>query len=183
MTEVRFHGRGGQGIVVGCSIVGMVYFYEDYAVQFFPEFGVERRGSPVQAFLRVSDTKIREHFSIKEPDCVVLFDRSIMDSVNVTSGLKEGGMILINSKKSPDEFGFGKKFKVATIDADAISQKYKLGNAASPIINAAMAGAYAKMVGNLNIKSLTKAISESVPVKIEENIMSAATAYEKVLIG
>ena len=68
MLEVRFHGRGGQGIVVGSSILGMTYFYECNQVQFFPEFGVERRGAPVQAFLRVSDSKIRTHYSILEPD-------------------------------------------------------------------------------------------------------------------
>ena len=182
MLEVRFHGRGGQGIVVGSGILGMAYFYEDNQVQYFPEFGVERRGAPVQAFLRVSDSKIKTHYSINEPDHVILFDTTLLQTVDVIKGLKSGGMILINSKKSPDEFNFDKKFKVATIDADGISLQNKLGSAASPIINAAIVGAFAKAIGNLKIESVIKAVAESVPAKIAENITSAETAYEKVMI-
>lgn len=183
MLEIRFHGRGGQGIVVGSSILGMAFFYEGNQVQFFPEFGVERRGAPVQAFLRVSDLKIRAHYSIYEPDHVILFDSALLNTVNVIEGLKDGGWLLINSRKDPDEFKFDKKYKIATIDADGISIQYKLGSVASPIINAAIAGAYAKITGNLRIDSVIKAVIESVPSKIEENIKSAKTAFENVILG
>lgn len=183
MLEVRFHGRGGQGIVVGSGILGMAYFYEDNQVQYFPEFGVERRGAPVQAFLRVADSKIKTHYSIDQPDHVILFDTSLLQTVDVIKGLKSGGTILINSKKLPDEFNFDKKFRIATIDADGISLQNKLGNATSPIINAAIAGAFAKVIGNLKIDSVIKAVAESVPAKIQENIMSAKTAFEKVRFG
>jgi len=183
MLEVRFHGRGGQGIVVGSGILGNAYFFEGNQVQFFPEFGVERRGAPVQAFLRVSDSKIRTHYNISEPDHIILFDTGLITSVDVIKGLKEGGWILINSKKPPSEFEFDKKFKVATIDADGISLQNKLGSASSPITNAAIVGAFAKIIGNLKIESVLRAVRESVPAKIEENVVSAKTAYEKVIIG
>jgi len=78
--------------------------YEGNHVQFFPEFGVERRGAPVQAFLRVSGSKIRSHYNIYEPDHVILFDNALLNTVNVIEGLKDGGWILINSRKAPDEF-------------------------------------------------------------------------------
>lgn len=183
MLEIRFHGRGGQGIVVGSSILGMAFFHEGNQVQFFPEFGVERRGAPVHAFLRVSDSKIRAHYNIYEPDHVILFDSALLNTVNVIEGLKDGGWILINSRKGPGEFKFDKKYRIATIDADGISLQNKLGSAASPIINAAIAGAFARIMGNLRINSVTKAVMESVPAKIEENVRSAKTAFEKVLMG
>ena len=183
MLEVRFHGRGGQGIVVGSGILGMAYFYENNHIQFFPEFGVERRGAPVQAFLRVSDSKIRTHYSISEPDHLILFDCGLLDTINITKGLKRGGLILINSRKTPDCFKFDEEYKIATVDADKISLDNNLGNAASPIINAAIIGAFAKAIGNLKIDSVIKAITESVPTKINENILSAKTAFDKVMIG
>lgn len=180
MLEIRFHGRGGQGIVVGSGILGMAYFYEGYCVQFYPEFGVERRGAPVQVFLRVSDQKIKAHYNIYEPDHIVLFSNSLIDSVDVLNGLKAGGRILINSPKGPEEFDFDKKYKIATVDADLISLKNCLGNASSPIINAAVAGAFAKISGNVSIGAVLKAIEDSVPVKVEENKKSAMTAYDSV---
>ena len=181
--EIRFHGRGGQGIVVGSSILGMAFFYEGRSVQYFPEFGVERRGAPVQAFLRVADTKIKAHYNIYEPDHVILFDSALLNTVNVIEGLKTNGWLLINSRKAPDEFAFNKKYRVATIDADGISLKNNLGSAASPIINASVAGAFARIIGNVSIDSVVKAIMESVPVKVEENILAAKTAYEEVIMG
>lgn len=182
MLEIRFHGRGGQGIVVGSGILGMAFFYEGNSVQYFPEFGVERRGAPVQAFLRVSDTKIKAHYNIYEPDHVILFDSALMNTVNVIDGLKTGGWILINSRKKPGEFSFDKKYRIATIDADGISLANRLGNTSSPIINAAVAGAFARVIGNISMDSLVKAVMESAPVKKEENVMSAKTAYEKVIM-
>jgi 2-oxoacid:acceptor oxidoreductase gamma subunit (pyruvate/2-ketoisovalerate family) len=183
MLEIRFHGRGGQGTVVGSSILGMAFFYEGNFVQFFPEFGVERRGAPVQAFLRVSDSKVKAHYNIYEPDHIVLFDSVLLNSVNVTQGLKSNGWILVNSKKKPDEFTFDKKYRVATIDADGISLANRLGTEASPIINAAMIGAFSRIINTLSFDSVIKAIKESVPAKVSENIASAETAYKKVLMG
>ncbi len=183
MLEIRFHGRGGQGIVVGSGILGMAYFIRGDQVQYFPEFGVERRGAPVQAFLRISGTKVKAHYNIYEPDHVILFDKSIMHTVNVLEGLKPGGWVLINSRRRPDEFGIDSRYKVATIDADAISLENHLGNAASPIINAAVAGAFARIIGDLPIDMVVRSVRGSVPAKIEQNINSARTAYERVMIG
>lgn len=183
MVEIRLHGRGGQGAVVGCSIIGLAYFLGNQQVQFFPEFGVERRGAPVKAFLRISKSSIREHYSIKKPDHLIVFDESLLSTVNVTEGLKQGGHILINSKEAPDHFKIFDKFKVSTVDADLISIENNLGSANAPIINAAIAGAFARVIGNLNIKSVVQSIKQSVPAKIDENIIAAQTAYNNVILG
>lgn len=182
MVEIRFHGRGGQGVVVGSSILGMSFFYEGDYVQFFPEFGVERRGSPLQAFLRVSKNKLKTHYNIYKPDHIVLFDTHLLGSVNVVEGLKDGGWILINSKRNPNEFDFDKKYRVATIDADGISLAHGLGSEASPIINASMVGAFARIIGTLSIDSVSKAVRESVPAKVDANVASAIDAFEKVIM-
>ncbi len=183
MVEIRLHGRGGQGIVIGSSILGMAFFLEGRSVQFFPEFGVERRGAPVQAFLRVGDTKIKAHYSIYEPDHVILFDYALFNRVKVTDGLKTNGWLLINSRKTPDEFAFGEKYRIATVDADGIALKNNLGSSASPIINSAIAGAFARIMGNVSLNSVAEAIMELVPSKVEENIASARSAFKEVIIG
>ena len=181
--EIRFHGRGGQGIVVGSSILGMAFFYAGKEVQFFPEFGVERRGAPVQAFLRVSGNRIKAHYNIYEPDHIILFDSKLIDTIEIIAGLKPGGWVLINSRKAPPEYSFDTECRIATVDADGISLKNNLGNKASPIINAAIAGAFAKIVGSLSLEWIERSIQESVPAKVAENISSAREAYQKVLTG
>lgn len=179
MLELRFHGRGGQGVVVGTTILGETFFSIGKNVQFFPEFGTERRGSPVQAFLRVADERIRCRYGIYEPDHVILFDTSILKTVDITSGLKENGRILINSKKAPEEFGFRGKWRTATIDADGISLKYGLGSEAAPIINAAMTGAFAGLIGMIPAEALAEAVRRSVPVKHEQNAAAALEAFNE----
>lgn len=183
MLELRVHGRGGQGVVLGSAILGKAYFRENKSVQFFPEFGVERRGSPVQAFLRVSEDKIRCHYGISEPDNIILFDESLLASVDIAKGIKENGWILINSKKSPDDFHFDAKCKVATIDADGISLANGLGTETAPIINAAMTGAFAGLLGDLPVDSLAAAIRSSVPAKPDRNEAAAREAFYKIKVS
>ncbi len=183
MIEIRFHGRGGQGTVVGSGILGLAFFYEGYQVQFFPEFGVERRGAPLQAFLRASDTKIRSHYNIYSPHHIVLFDSTLINVMNVTEGLQEGGWVLVNTKKQPSSLGIPSGFKTAAIDADGISLEHRLGSPAAPIINAAMSGAFAGMSGFVSLDSVLKAVRESVPAKIEENVEAARKAYKSVITG
>lgn len=183
MLELRVHGRGGQGVVVGSAILGEAYFHENKSVQFFPEFGVERRGSPVQAFLRVSEEKIRCHYGISEPDNIILFDESLLASVDIAKGIKNNGWILINSKKSPDCFYFDANCRVATIDADGISLANGLGTESAPIINAAMTGAYAGLLGDLTVDSIASAIYSSVPSKQDRNEAAAREAFHKVKIS
>lgn len=179
MTEIRFHGRGGQGAVIASEIFASALFKEGKYVQTFPEFGVERRGAPVQAFLRFDDKNIVLRCKIYTPDHVIILDSVLLKTQDVTQGLKPGGWILLNSDKEPREFSFP-NFRVATIDATGIAIKYKLGPKTAPIVNTAVLGAFIRVSELVQINDIYKSIPEYVPVKIEDNIKATGEAYEMV---
>ena len=103
LTEIRWHGRGGQGAKTAALRLADVAFQAGKQVQGFPEYGPERMGAPITAYDRISDKEIRVHSNIYEPDFVAVVDDTLLHSVNVTGGLKETGGILINTQKSKDE--------------------------------------------------------------------------------
>lgn len=122
--EIRWHGRGGQGAKTAALLLADVCFKTGAYVQGFPEYGPERMGAPITAFNRISDREIRVHSNIYTPDLVVVVDETLLHSVDVTSGLKEDGAIIINTDKTPDEIrpllnGFSGR--VYTVDARKIS--------------------------------------------------------------
>ena len=96
MQEMRFHGRGGQGTVVASILLAEAFFSAGFHVQSFPAFGVERRGAPVEAYLRIDSQKIRLRTSITAPDWVLVQDSYLLKTVDVTKGLQQNGWILIN---------------------------------------------------------------------------------------
>ena len=179
MVEIRFHGRGGQGTVVASKILADAIAKEGKYVQAYPEFGVERRGAPVFAFIRIDDKPIYDKSRIYTPDHVVEVDPTLVEAIDVTEGLKDGGWIIINSDKKPEEMGFPKKYKVATINATAIAVKHKLGTKAAPIVNTAIVGAVVKLLGLVKIESVLEAVREGVPTKPDENAAAAKEAFEK----
>lgn len=122
--EIRWHGRGGQGAKTAALLLADVCFKTGAYVQGFPEYGPERMGAPITAFNRISDREIRVHSNIYNPDLVVVVDETLLHSVDVTSGLKEDGAIIVNTDKTPDEIrpllnGFSGR--VYTVDARKIS--------------------------------------------------------------
>jgi len=180
MIEIRFHGRGGQGTVVASKVLADAIAKEGKYVQAYPEFGVERRGAPVYAFLRIDDKPIYDKSRIYRPDHVVVVDPTLIENIDVTEGLKDGGWIIVNSEKSPDELDFSKKFRIATINAKEIAIKHKLGTLATPIVNTAIVGAVVKILGLAKIESVLGAVREGVPSKPEENANAAKEAYKSV---
>jgi 2-oxoacid:acceptor oxidoreductase gamma subunit (pyruvate/2-ketoisovalerate family) len=154
-------------------------FKEGKYVQTFPEFGVERRGAPVQAFLRFDDKPIMLRCKVYEPEHVVILDPVLLKIVNVTQGLKPGGWMLINSDLPPGEFAFP-RFKVATVDATGIAIKYRLGPKTAPIVNTAILGAFIRLTQMASIANIYQSIPEYAPVKIDENIKATGDAYEMV---
>lgn len=179
MIEIRFHGRGGQGTVVASKVLADAAAKEGSFVQAYPEFGVERRGAPVFAFIRIDDKPIYDKSRIYAPDHVVVVDPTLVEAIDVTDGLKDGGWIIINSDKKPAEFKFPSKFKVATINATEIAVRNRLGTLAAPIVNTAIVGAVVKIMGLTKLESLVAAIREGIPIKPEENIQAAKEAFEK----
>ncbi len=180
MYEVRFHGRGGQGAVTAANTLADAAFREDKDVQSFPMFGVERRGAPVAAFARIDEQEIDIKTQIYEPDIVVVLDTSLLDVVDVSDGLKEGGKIILNSEKDPSEFDFPDA-EVYTVDATSIAVNNGLGTKTNPIVNTAILGAYSRVAGNVEMENIAKAIDNNVPVKHDENKKAAEEAYEKVV--
>ena len=102
-TEIRWHGRGGQGAKTAALLLADVAFKTGKYVQGFPEYGPERMGAPITAYNRISDTPIRVHSNIYDPQYVVVVDESLLESVDVTSGLKEDGAILVNTHRAKEE--------------------------------------------------------------------------------
>ena len=181
MIEIRFHGRGGQGAVVASKILATSLFLEGKYSQSFPAFGVERRGAPVTAFLRVDDKPIRLRTEIYEPDHLVVLDPLLVEQVPLAKGLKKDGIVLINSGKEPGEFSDSfKGFRVATVPAGKIALKHHLGTAQSPIVNTAILGAVAKVLRIVTMESLIEGIKTDVPAHTENNAAAAQEAYQTV---
>ncbi len=182
MYEIRFHGRGGQGAVVASTVLASAFFKEKKFVQAFPSFGAERRGAPVVAFTRVSDQEIRERFGIYEPDCLIILDSSLTRRQGIASGLKEGHWIIVNSDRKPEDFRFLGPYRVATLDANSIAQKYGLGSVSVPIVNTTILGAFSKATQMVTIESIMEAVRENVPSKPENNAKAALEAFQKVVL-
>jgi 2-oxoacid:acceptor oxidoreductase gamma subunit (pyruvate/2-ketoisovalerate family) len=179
MVEIRFHGRGGQGAVIASKILASALFKEGKYAQAFPAFGAERRGAPVMAFTRFDQKAITRRSMVYEPNHVVVLDEPILDLVDVTSGLKDGGWILINSPKSPSDFPQFKKYKVATVDANRIAAENRLGTTTAPVVNTVILGAFSKISGLVGLKAVIDGIKEYVPSKPEANAAAAKAAFEQ----
>lgn len=180
MNEIRFHGRGGQGTVVASILMAKAFFKTGYYVQTFPLFGVERRGAPVESYLRLDKEKILIRSNIYTPDHIVVQDMKLIHSVEVTKGLKAGGSILINSRNLPDNIELLSGFRLAFVDADHIAVSNGLGTRTHPIINTAMIGAFAKVLGMPPLDMIAAAIKNDIHIKTTQNISAAQQAYEEV---
>ncbi|MBI5968195.1 MAG: 2-oxoacid:acceptor oxidoreductase family protein [Deltaproteobacteria bacterium] len=179
MIEIRFHGRGGQGAVIASKILAAAFFKEGKFAQAFPAFGAERRGAPVMAFTRFDKKPITRRSQVYEPDHVIVLDEPILDSVDVTAGLKRGGWILINSAKPSSAFEKLANFQVATVDANRIAQENGLGTATAPVVNTVILGAFSKITGLVGLKAVIEGIQENVPTKTEANVAAAKAAHDQ----
>jgi pyruvate ferredoxin oxidoreductase gamma subunit/2-oxoisovalerate ferredoxin oxidoreductase gamma subunit len=184
MQEIRFHGRGGQGTVVASILLAKAFFKAGYYVQSFPVFGVERRGAPVESYLRLNREKILLRCNVYNPDHAVVQDVRLLDSVNITAGLKPGGWILANTPGRPENTEVFSGFRLACVDATGIAIKNKLGTLTHPIINTAMIGAFARILDMPPMDMIIDAIKEDIDTKSAQNIQASKDAYESVqLVG
>jgi len=181
VIEVRFHGRGGQGVVVASEVLAKAAFKMGFEVSSFPFFGVERRGAPVTAYARIDERPIRIKSSIYEPDYVVVLDSSLLRGVDILEGLKEGGRVLINypsGRKLPE---LPRRFKYYIIDATSIAAAHGIGSQTAPIVNTAIMGGFAKMCDKISLDPVLESIREVAPSKEEENVAAAKEAYERTI--
>ena len=181
-VEIRWHGRGGQGAVTSTGLLAQAAINEGKFAQAFPSFGPERRGAPVSAFVRINSKEpIRVRAEITQPDIVVVLDPGLLSIVNVTSGLKENGILIINTKKSFQDIKseFKVKQKLATVDATGIAREI-LG---IPITNTTMVGALIKATGVVKLESLIEPLKNRFGRLAERNIKAMQKAYEETLVN
>ena len=155
MIEIRWHGRGGQGAKTASLLLADAAFNTGKYIQGFPEYGPERMGAPITAYNRISSSPIRIHSNIYEPDYVVVVDDTLLDSVDVTAGLKEDGAIVINTTKNGEDLKKllkGYKGKIYTIDARKVSME-TLGKY---FPNTPMLAAIVKVSGIMNEEEFVK---------------------------
>ncbi len=179
MIEVRFHGRGGQGAVTSAEIVAQAAIKLNLYAQAFPSFGPERRGAPVKAFLRVSDTPIKLRTNVNHPDNVIILDPTLIHTVNTSEGLKENGFVIINYHKAVEdlmELFPGRN--IAYVDASKIA-KEELG---VPITNTTMLGALVKASGIVSLDSLEGPTRDRFGVIAQKNMNAYMRAYNETQI-
>jgi pyruvate ferredoxin oxidoreductase gamma subunit len=186
LVEIRWHGRGGQGAKTASLLLADAAFNTGKYIQGFPEYGPERMGAPITAYNRISDERINIHSNIYEPDYVVVVDESLIASIDVTSGLKETGAIIINTEKSPEEvkkYLKGYKGKICTINARKISEE-ALGRY---FPNTPMLGAVVKVSGIMEPQKFVEDMKGSFahkfktkPEVIEGNMKAIERAMQEV---
>ncbi len=181
VIEIRFHGMGGQGAVMGALILAEAAFSEGKFAQKIPVYGGMRRGGDVTVFLRLGDKPIRRTSGIYEPDALVVLDPALAGNPTVQKGLKKGGIAILNEEKAPSEVDFGVDLsKTATVAATGVSAQL-FGVRAIPITNTTMLGAIAKATDWIELKSLFEPIRHAFPGRIGElNIEACKKGYEIV---
>lgn len=185
-TEIRWHGRGGQGAKTAALVLGEAILGAGKFMQAFPEYGPERMGAPVKSFNRMSDEPIRLHTGVTTPDIVLVLDESLMTTIDVTQGLSESGVLIVNTARSPKDVRRAIGLKggnVFTVDASAIS-KEELGR---PIPNMPMLGALMKATSMLDWSSMLRNTREklekkfkSKPEVVDGNIRAMERAHTEV---
>lgn len=177
MFQVRFHGRGGQGVVTAAEMLSISAFLEGKHAQAFPSFGSERMGAPVMAFCRIFAKEIRLREPVLNPDAVIILDRTVIGPSGAFDGLSENGYALINSSNTI-QTDLPESINVKCIGATEIA----LEQVGRPIPNAVLLGSFAALTGVIKIDSVIKAINTKFSgITAEKNIKAAQIAYEKTL--
>ena len=180
LVEIRWHGRGGQGAVTSAELLAQAAISEGKYAQAFPSFGPERRGAPVLAFNRVAENTIRIRAEVTAPDVVVVLDPGLMSIIKVSAGLKDGGMVIVNTKKTAEQIKteFGINARIAVVDATKIAREV-LG---VPIVNTTMLGALIKATGIVSMDSIKAPIGHRFGRLAERNVQAMEKAYGETVI-
>ncbi len=182
--QVRFHGRGGQGVVTAAELLSVAVFLEGRYAQAFPSFGSERAGAPVAAFCRMSDGPIRTREPVLDPDAVVVQDATLLGQVDLLGGLRPGGYLLVNTSLGLERLALGDavaalpRAHVATVAATEIARR-RIGR---PVPNAALLGGLAALTGVVTLDALAASIEQRFSGRTGEGNVAAATeAFADVL--
>jgi len=184
LTEIRWHGRAGQGVVTAGELLAEAAMEEGKYFQAFPDYGPERMGAPIKSYTRISDEPIEVHHQILNPDVIVVVNPNLIGVVNLTEGLKEDGVAIINTPDSPadvrQKLGL-KGGRVATLDATGIA----MDTLKRDIPSTLMLGAVAKVTGLVSLDSVVHLTKERLGEKlrsevVEANVTALKRAYEEV---
>jgi len=184
MFQVRIHGRGGQGVVTAAEMLSLAAFVEGEYAQAFPSFGSERTGAPVVSFCRIDDREIRVREPIAEPDAVIIQDPTLLHQVDVFSGLRPDGYVLINTERTFDELGLTEflstfsRERILTVPASEFAREH----VGRPLPNAALLGGFAAISGLITLASVEAAIRQTFKGAVADgNVAASARAYEYVV--
>ena len=158
VTEIRWHARAGQGAKTASQILALALLHGGKGVQAFPEYGPERRGAPLRAYTRVSDSPIRRHDSITEPDVVVVLEPSLVHEAGVAEGLRADGFVLVNAEESPPG--------LAGLDVRCVPADRLAAGLGSEFVNVVMLGAVARALGAPALEPLQEAATETLGRKV-----------------
>ncbi len=177
MKEIRFHGRGGQGAVTAAELFAQAAIASDLYAQGFPNFGAERRGAPVMAFLRVSDSQIFLRERIEKPDVVVVLDSTLIRLPEVTEGLAPGKTLIVNtSGHNREQFKtFEENYVVCLVDASRIAME----TIGLPITNTAIIGSLVRATGLISLESLDEPFHKRFGRLSAKNLEAMRRAYEQ----
>lgn len=177
MKEIRIHGRGGQGAVVAAELLVMAAFENGSYGQAFPAFGGERRGAPVQAFVRLDDQPVRVRYRVNEPDIVLILDRTLPNMIDVLAGIRPGGVGLIDSEDSPLNLLWSAAAVIYPVPATRIGMEVF----GQPLINPAILGALAAATDVITLPALQSAFLQRFPGAMgEKNGVASRMGYEFV---
>ena len=180
MLKLRIHGRGGQGVISASQMISVAAFHQGLHAQAIPSFGSDRNGAPVQAFVRIDDQAIELREPVLQPDILIIQDATLFHAIDVFSGLKPDGYVLINSRHGVDHLGVTDAVQglpqghVLTLPATDLALKHLR----RPTPNTVLLGALAAMHEFLDINAVERAIGEKWPGKVGQiNIKAARAAY------
>lgn len=182
-VEVRWHGRGGQGVVTASELLAGAALVEGKYLQAFPEFGPERMGAPIRAFTRLSDEPIEIHSHVYTPDIVVVLDPTLLESPAITEGLSDDGKLIVNFPGTVDEVRKITKYmgRIFVVDATTIAME-TIGR---PIANTCCVGALVKATDLVGLDPVKEQIRKMLQAKIgkkatDANIQALERAYKEV---
>lgn len=184
LIEIRWHSRGGQGAKTGALVLAEAAMDEGKYIQGFAEYGPERMGAPMKAYNRISSSPITVHCGITNPNVVTVLDTTLIGRVDVTEGLSEDGIVVVNSPESPADMrsllGIQER-SVFTVDASKIARD----NIGRDIPNTPMIGAILKATNMMDVEGVAKSIRKKLgsklkPEIVEGNVRAIKQAYEEV---
>ncbi|MFX1571258.1 MAG: 2-oxoacid:acceptor oxidoreductase family protein [Promethearchaeota archaeon] len=183
IVEIAMHCRGGQTCITASQLLAEMAFEEGFQDTIaIPIIGAERRGAPIQAFTKISKSKaIKTYDSVIDPDYIFIFDKSLLEIPQIKATIKEGVNLLINSADPIDSSDFPNNLKIFNVDATGICIKHDFMHASGPILNIPMLGAFGKITGYYNLKTMEKVIKKEFGEnRLEKNMSVARDAYESV---